>query len=279
MKLLRLRTLLVASLALTLLAPGVAAAGSHSDNSMKMSGNTNGNMGGMNMMQQMNGAMSDLENLKGKEFEIAYVNQIVAHHTAALEMARSVVDRAPNQEVRDAAAKIIEDQKKEINDLTTFLQQKYGQQPKPDERMSNPPGMMQQMNSADPATAEKMFLLGMREHHEIAIKMGQIALNKARSQPILDQARTMIKSQSAEQKQFAGYLQQFYGIDAPKPTGDMMQAMQLAMDGGAQGATQMPNTGGPAVFSRGSLAMLAGALLVAAGATVGGIVLRRSLSR
>lgn len=236
--------MLVALLAFTLLVPAVAAADSHGGN--KMQGMNGGNMQGMSggdMMQQMNGAMSDLENLEGKEFEIAYVNQIVAHHTAALEMAQSVVDRAPNEEVRAAAAKIIEDQKKEINDLTTFLQQKYGQQPNPDERMSNSPGMMQQMDNADPATAEKMFLLGMREHHEIAIGMGEIALQKAQSQEILSQAETMISTQQAEQEQFAGYLKEFYGIDAPAPTGDMMRAMQLAMDAGIQ----MPETGGPSL--------------------------------
>lgn len=231
----RFGKILVALAALTLLAPGVAGAKSH-DGGM--------NMGGGDMMQQMNGALSDLERLEGEKFEVAYVNQIVAHHTAALEMAQSVVDRAPNQEVRDAAAKIIEDQKKEIDELTTFLQEEYGQKPNPDERMSNTPGMMSQMDNADPATAEKMFLLGMREHHEIAIQMGEIALNKAQSQPILDQARTMIETQGAEQEEFAGYLQEFYGMEAPQPTGDMMQAMQLAMDGDAQGATQMPDTGG-----------------------------------
>jgi uncharacterized protein (DUF305 family) len=243
----------VLATAALLLSSGVGGANGHGGG-MNMDGGSM-QMGGGDMMGQMNSALSDLEQLEGKKFEIAYVNQIIAHHKAALEMAHSVVDRAPNPEVRDAAAKIIDDQQKEIDELTTFLQQEYGQKPDPDERMSNMPGMMRQMDNADPATAGKMFLLMMREHHEIAMQMGQIAQDKAKSQPILDQATTMIETQSAEQEEFAGYLQQFYGIDAPKPTGDMMRAMQLAMDGG----TQMPDTGGLPLVPIGAAALAAGA--------------------
>jgi LPXTG-motif cell wall-anchored protein len=133
----------------------------------------------------------------------------------------------------------------------------------PDERMAMDPSMMEQMNNADPATAEKMFLLGMREHHEVAIEMGNIALEKARSEEILSQAETMVRTQQAEQEEFAGYLQDFYGIEAPEPTGDMERAMQLAMD--------MPETGGLSLVS---VVVAAGALLA-----VAGLVLRRRLVR
>ena len=142
--------LLVALLAFTLLAPGVATADSHS---MQMDGDMSG-MGSGGMMQMMDGALSDLETLEGEEFEVAYVNQIIPHHEGALEMAQAVVDRAPNGEVRDAAARIIEDQQREIEELTTFLQDKYGREVKPDDRMAMDPSMMKQMESADPAMAE-----------------------------------------------------------------------------------------------------------------------------
>lgn len=254
--------LLVALLASVLLAPGVAAADSHS---MQMDGGMNG-MGSGGMMRMMDGALADLENLQGKEFEVAYVNQIIPHHQGALQMAQVVVDRAPNQEVRDAAAKIIEDQNREIEELTTFLREKYGQEVRPDERMAMPASMVEQIEGADPAMAEKMFLLGMREHHETAIKMGEIALEKARSEEILSQAENMVSSQRAEQEQFAGYLSDFYGIEAPEPTGDMEAAMRLAMEPGMQ----MPDTGGPSLPA---VAVLVAVLLAALAA--GAYALRR----
>lgn len=251
--------MLVALLAFTLLAPGAATADSHS---MQMSGD----MGDGDMMQMMDGALSDLEALEGEEFEVAYVNQIIPHHEGALEMAQAVVDRAPNGEVRDAAARIIEDQQREIEELTAFLRDTYGREVKPDQRMVMDPSMMKQMDSADPAMAEQMFLLGMREHHETAVEMGEIALEKAQSEEILSQAENMVSSQRAEQEEFAGYLEDFHGIEAPAPTGDMMGAMQLAMDSGMQ----MPETGGPSLPA---ITALGAALLAALAA--GAYALRR----
>ena len=254
-------------LALSMLAPGLAAASSHDGGSMQMDGSMQ--MSGDMMMQEMNSALADLEALEGQEFEVAYVNQIIPHHQGALEMSQAVVDRAPNPEVREAAARIIEDQEREIAELTAFLRDTYGQEVNPDERMAMDSAMNDQMGNADPAMAEQMFLLGMREHHESAVQMGEIALQKAQSQVLLDQARTMVDSQRAEQEEFAGYLQEFYGIEAPAPTGDMMQAMHAVM---GDSSMQMPQTGG---ISPVGIIAATGALLVAAVAA-GAYALRRA---
>jgi uncharacterized protein (DUF305 family) len=261
LKVFRFGRILAATLAFAVIAPGVAAASSHEGGSMQM--------GDDGMMQEMNSALADLEALEGEEFEVAYVNQIIPHHQGALEMAQAVVERAPNPEVREAAARIIEDQEREIGELTTFLRDTHGREVNPDERMAMDPAMNDRIRNADPATAEKMFLLGMREHHESAVQMGEIALRKAQSQEILDQARTMVDSQRAEQEEFAVYLRQFYGIEAPTPTGDMMQAMQIAA---GDGSMQMPQTGGPSPVG---LAVAAGAL-VAAAVAAGAYILRRA---
>ena len=265
MKIFRSGRILAAVLAFALLTPGIAAASSH-DGGMQMDGSMQ--MSGDGMMQGMDNAMADLEALQGEEFEVAYANQVIAHHQGALDMAQPVVDRAPNQEVRDAAARIIEDQTREINDLTAFLRDTYGQEPNPDERMLMDAGMMDQMRNADPGMAEQMFLLGMREHHETVIQMAEVALQKAQSELLLDQARTIIDSQRAEQEEFAGYLQEFHGIEAPAPTGDMMRAMQ-ATTGNA--SMQMPQTGGPSPVGL----VVAAGTLVAAAAAAGAYALRR----
>lgn len=261
MKILRFGRVLAVVLAFAMLAPGTAAAGSQDGGSMQMSGD--------GMMQGTDSAQVDLQSLQGKKLEVAYVNEIIPHHQGALEMAQAVVDRAPDPEVREAAAKIIEDQKREIGELTAFLKKAYGQDVKPDQRMAMDPAMNDEIRNADPATAEKMFLLGMREHHESAVQMGEIVLQKAQSQEILDQARTMVYSQRAEQEEFAGYLQEFYGIQAPAPTGDMMQAMHSAM---GDASMHMPQTGG---ISPLGITVAAGTLVTAAVAA-GAYALRRA---
>ncbi len=267
MKIFRFGRVLAAVLALSMLAPGMAAASSHEGGSMQMDGSMQ--MSGDMMMQEMESALADLEALEGEEFEVAYVNQIIPHHQGALDMAQAVVDRAPNPEMREAAARIIEDQEREIGELTAFLRDTYGQEVNPDERMAMDASMIDEIRNADPAMAEQMFLLVMREHHESAVQMGEIVLQKAQSQVLLDQARTMVDSQRAEQEEFAGYLQEYYGIQAPAPTGDMMQAMHAAM---GDSSMQMPQTGGPSPLV---LVAAAGALVTAAIA-VGAYALRRA---
>lgn len=61
------------------------------------------------------------------------------------------------------------------------------------------------------------------------------------SDVLLDQAQAMVDSQRAEQDKFATYLAEWYGVDAPEPTGDMQAAMELALDVIA-GLAEAPNT-------------------------------------
>jgi LPXTG-motif cell wall-anchored protein len=77
---------------------------------------------------------------------------------------------------------------------------------------------------------EKMVLAMMREHHQSAIDMGELALQKATSQELKDQAQQMIDAQRAEQEQFGTWLQQWYGMTPPAPTGDMQDGMDAVMD-------------------------------------------------
>ena len=214
-------------------------------------------------------AMAELEALTGDDFEIAYVNAIIAHHQSALDMAEAVVDRVPHTEAREAAEKIISDQRDEIEMLTSFLKDTYGQDPAPDPRMMMPESMMQELESASPARAEALFLLMMREHHQTAIEMGMMAQEKAESEMLLDQASMMITTQQQEQAQFAEWLSEWYRIDAPEPTGHMAAVMDLAAD--------LPDTA-TAVESQQAVSPLLialGALLIFAGAWSFAVVQRR----
>lgn len=215
-------------------------------------------------------SIEELRALSGEEFEAGYVNRIIPHHEGAVEMAEMVVDRAPHDQVRRVAARIIEDQEREIELLTSFLRDELGKELDRDERQVMSDAMMGEIEDAEPEMAEKMFLLMMREHHQTAVEMGELVIEKATSRVIREQAEGMVRSQREEQAEFARYLQQFYGIQAPEPTGDMMAAMDMAMD------AEMPETGGGAASGMagrsGAVALGVGALLAA---LAGGYVLRR----
>lgn len=205
--------------------------------------------------------MDELAGLSGDAFEIAYVNSIIPHHASAIEMAEAVIDRAPHAAVRQAARGIIAEQRDEIALLTSFLQDTYGTDPQPDEHMMMPPSMMDALESASPARTEVMFLLMMREHHQSAVEMGTLVLDTATSDVLLEQASAMIASQQREQEQFGSWVERWYAVEAPAPTGHMAAAMELAE------AADLPDT---AIADPGSspasppIALLAIAALAAA---------------
>ena len=205
---------------------------------------------GGSMFQQQQQSIQELRQLTGKDLEVGYINRIVPHHQGALQMAQIIVQKAPHQETRDAAAQIIKDQQMEIGELTSYLQQTYQQPVQPDARFMMPPTMLQQLRDASPEMSEVMFLLMIREHHQSAIQLGEPILQKAAAATLKDQAQRMIDSQRQQQVQFANYLKTWYGIDAPVPTGNIEAAMQRAMQYSGPTMPGLPNTGGGGMAQR-----------------------------
>ena len=227
-------------------------------------------------------SIDELSQLSGEEFEIGYINRIVPHHQSALEMSMIIQQKAPTQQLRNDAAMMIEEQQSEIEQLTSYLSSTYGQEVEPDPRFVMPDSMMQELRNATPEMAEIMFLNMIREHHQSAIDLGELVLEKTDTQLLLDQATMMIESQRTQQDQFAGYLSDWYGIDALEPTGDMQAAMEYAMSV-TMNLPGLPNTGGGGTASAsggnpsGLLMLTIGSLAVLLAGT-GYLLVRRRLA-
>lgn len=255
------------SIALTLVLIGMTSVAAQSDHS--------------SMPPDDQESIEELRQLSGEEFEIGYINRIVPHHQGAIEMSEMVQPKIVHQQLLDDTMQIIEDQQMEIQLLTDYLNTTYSQELMPDERFMMSHDMMMQLQNASPEMAEIMYLLMMREHHQGAVVMGQIVLEKTDSLVLVNQAEQMIATQREEQERFARYLSEWYGIDAPEPTGNMQAAMEFAMS-----VTQTPGfpaTGGGGTAgldengARPLLALVAALLLTTAG--VGGYVMRHKLAR
>ena len=178
---------------------------------------------------KMMAAMDELKQKSGADFDIAYINSIIPHHQDAIMMAEMVKDDAPHTEVRSAANKIIEDQQKEIEDLTKIMNETYQRQVTPDPRMKMSMSMMDMMRQADATMREKLFLAMMREHHQMALMIGEIVLQKSSNAEIRTQAQPMLVTQKQEQDTFGGYLIGWYTMTPPTPSGDMQHGMDAVM--------------------------------------------------
>lgn len=59
-------------------------------------------------------------------FDLAFIDMIIPHHQQAIEAAQMAEQQAIHQEIKDLAQKMIEEQQKEIDELTNWRQEWYG---------------------------------------------------------------------------------------------------------------------------------------------------------
>ena len=148
-----------------------------------------------NSMKMGSSAMDALKGLTGKEFNIAFLSQMIAHHQGAVDMAKDVLKVAQLPETKTEANAVITDQEKQIKQMTDWLQTWYAV--KPSEQQMNlmkadMKGMM------DMKTNDKMFFQMMIPHHQGAIDMSQLALKQSDKTEVKDLAQQIIKAQQAE---------------------------------------------------------------------------------
>ncbi len=164
-------------------------------------------------MNMGSASMSALTKLSGKNFDIAWMSQMIAHHRGAVTMARGVLKTGKNADVKAAANSIITNQSKEIKQLEGWLKGWYNAKPDAKQMalmdadikpmMETSSGGMDGMSLAD---ADKNFLNAMIPHHGSAIDMSQLALKKAAKPELKVFAQKVIKDQSAEIKQYKAWL-------------------------------------------------------------------------
>jgi len=182
----------------------------------------NGMMGQMHeMMVQMHGAQGGqmpgmmhgdagtpgLEGLAGEEFEVAFMSMMIAHHQGAVAMADWVLERGDEPEVLSAARAIQAAQGPEIEQMTIWLLEWYGSDVDAGYAAmmeADMGGMMDAMaEGADPDTA---FLEEMIRHHQGAIDMAQLALERATHAELRELARDIIVAQADEVSQYRTWL-------------------------------------------------------------------------
>ncbi len=230
---------------------------------------------------QTGGDMEHLKMLSGRDFEIDFMSEMIQHHQSAIDMSKFAPDRASHQEVKDAAQKIIADQTREINEMTDWLQQWYNIAPKRG-MMHDMPGMgmsdMMKLQSLKGDDFDKQFLTMMQMHHTGATDMARLVPDRATHEELKTLGQNVISSQSAEIKEFDGWLSAWSNINTAgnatgNATGGATPPDTMPAGGMAGGNTSsLPATGaggGNLVLS--FLAVLA----LAAVALTGGLWVRR----
>jgi uncharacterized protein (DUF305 family) len=145
-----------------------------------------------------------LAKLSGAEFESAFLAMMIQHHQDGIKMAKLVPGHGKSAELKSMAAKMGEDQEKEISQMTTWLQQWHKQSPKdhkmPEESMKKMAKDMAELEAAQGEEFDKLFSKMMAHHHSGAIYMAQLAEEKASHAEAKDLAAKMAKMQTEERQ-------------------------------------------------------------------------------
>lgn len=147
-------------------------------------------------------------------YDLQFIDTMIQHHQAAIVMAKMVLAKSKNQELRKFSQKIITVQEAEIEKMEGWRDQWY--QFKLDAINMKLPGMadsmrrmvgkeMDEMETAEEKEFDEHFLQMMIPHHQGAVLMAKDALQKAEHPEIKKIAENIISSQESEIERMQGW--------------------------------------------------------------------------
>ena len=147
-----------------------------------------------------------LRELDGQEFDIAFMSQMITHHQGAVDMAEQTLKVAKRPETKQEAQKVIDAQAKEIAQMEGWLREWYSTEPSIEQQdlMHQDMSSMMGMKIQD----DRGFFDMMIPHHEGAVEMSQLAVEKSQRQELKDLASKMKQDQTAEIQKYQELAQQ-----------------------------------------------------------------------
>lgn len=230
---------------------------------------------------QMGDMTAQLEPLEGNEFEIAWMEAMIAHHQSAIDMAEIALERGQREEVKTTAQAIIDEQQAEIDEMTTWLMEWHNREPMGmDHDMDMMMPEMEQLTAGPDEEFDVTFLEMMIPHHAGAIGMAELVPDRTDRPELNEVSAAIIESQTAEIEQFQTWIAGWSNEEANTEAGEEAPA-EVSTDQpptdtateAAAGATPVtpapatvPTTGAATTSTNSVLLILAGLTLLALGA-------------
>jgi uncharacterized protein (DUF305 family) len=169
---------------------------------------------GMDMRSMCDDMGPDRLIMSGQYSDERFINMMAAHHQMAIEMAEVEQQKGTRPELQALAGKMIEDQRREIEELKAIKQARFGSSEVPAEMnhadMENA-GMMMPGEMAQQPDVDKEFIDSMMPHHAGAIQMATVALKRSGIEQIRTLSRKIIDAQAEEIGQLIEWRKAWYG--------------------------------------------------------------------
>jgi len=179
-----------------------------------MAGMNHGQMGHGSMGMGSNGMARQMVMENGKYSDERFIDAMVPHHQGAIAMAEVALKNAEHQEIIELSRNIISSQQAEIEELKAIKKEEFGTSQVPmemsQEQMKSMGMMMDPQQLANREPFDKAFIDAMIPHHQSAVEMAKVALEKSKNPKLKELAENIISAQQREIEQMTHWRQQWY---------------------------------------------------------------------
>lgn len=165
-------------------------------------GHNHGPMSGGEGMSHAMGTsgIEALKLLNGKDFDIAFMSQMITHHEAAVSMAEQALKSSQEPATKQEAQKVVASQTKEIKQMTDWLKKWYGVGQSAGQQGLVEADMKSMM--AMPLNSDRMFFEMMIPHHQGAIDMSKLVPERTERAEVKQLAKQIMTAQEQEIEQY-----------------------------------------------------------------------------
>jgi uncharacterized protein (DUF305 family) len=163
------------------------------------------------------------------QLEMDFLRGMIMHHRGGMEMANMALEKAMQGDLRQFARKVMDMQRMEVDKMSAYLREWYGQldpqehgmTPEMEDMLQSPllhsdlPDMESRMlllQSVEGKDFDVEFMNAMSLHHAEAIGMAAPVLIGAHHADLHRLAQNMVISQGQELKQLGEWLDKWYGV-------------------------------------------------------------------
>ena len=179
-----------------------------------MAGMDHSQMGHGSMGMGSSGMAKQMVMENGKYSDRAFIDSMVPHHQGAIAMAEVALDNAEHEEIIELSQNIISSQQAEIEELKSIKKEEFGTSNVPmemsQEQMRSMGMMMNPQELANRDPFDKAFIDAMIPHHQSAIEMSLVALEKSKNPRIKELAENIISAQKREIEQMKQWRKEWY---------------------------------------------------------------------
>lgn len=148
---------------------------------------------------------------KGNSKSAYFINQMIPHHTGAIQMAKYEIDNGKDKEMIQLAKSILAEQQTEIIQMQELLKKLDGHDSLDETFLKAMEATMINMMSALPVkdiltNIDQEFASTMLPHHQAAVEMAKLIIGKNSDKNLNSFAKMLISNEQIEIDQMTSYL-------------------------------------------------------------------------